>query len=214
MLIDSCSGGGGRNDLETLRRAVPLLRSDYQGPVFTKDPNIDVGNQGHTYGLSFWVPYYGTGVYYDDTYRVRAHLTPAFGIGYDPGAPDAANKVDWTAFRRRIDEYRKVADRFYGDYYPLTPYNRDEKAWIAWQFHRRAEGDGFVQAFRRSQSADDTTRLRLGGLDKADRYVITDVDSGQSWQSGGEELMEAGLSVTIPSRRTAVVLTYERVAAK
>ena len=28
MLIDTCASGGRRNDLETLRRAVPLLRSD------------------------------------------------------------------------------------------------------------------------------------------------------------------------------------------
>jgi alpha-galactosidase len=48
MLIDSCASGGRRNDLETLRRAVPLLRSDY-----IMEP---VGNQGHTYGFSFWVP--------------------------------------------------------------------------------------------------------------------------------------------------------------
>ena len=40
-----------------------------------------VGNQGHTYGLSFWVPYYGTGVYYDNVYAVRSHLTPCSGIG-------------------------------------------------------------------------------------------------------------------------------------
>ena len=53
MLIDSCASGGRRNDLETMRRAVPLLRSDY---LF--EP---VGQQGHTYGLSFWLPFYGTG---------------------------------------------------------------------------------------------------------------------------------------------------------
>ena len=58
MLIDSCASGGRRNDLETLRRAVPLLRSDY-----IIEP---VGNQGHTYGMSFWIPYYGTG-----TWRTR-----------------------------------------------------------------------------------------------------------------------------------------------
>jgi len=34
MLIDSCASGGRRNDLETLRRAVPLLRSDYQAAAF------------------------------------------------------------------------------------------------------------------------------------------------------------------------------------
>ena len=52
MLIDSCASGGHRNDLETMRRAIPLLRSDY---LF--EP---VGQQGHTYGLSFWIPFHGT----------------------------------------------------------------------------------------------------------------------------------------------------------
>ena len=31
MLIDSCASGGRRNDLETMRRAVPLLRTDFEG---------------------------------------------------------------------------------------------------------------------------------------------------------------------------------------
>jgi alpha-galactosidase len=50
LLIDSCASGGRRNDLETLRRAVPLLRSDYQ--AFDGNPAFAPGNQGHTYGLS------------------------------------------------------------------------------------------------------------------------------------------------------------------
>ncbi len=33
MLIDRCASGGRRNDLETLRRAVPLWRSDYLQPI-------------------------------------------------------------------------------------------------------------------------------------------------------------------------------------
>ena len=32
---------------------MPLLRSDY-----ILEP---VGNQGHTYGMAFWVPFFGTG---------------------------------------------------------------------------------------------------------------------------------------------------------
>jgi alpha-galactosidase len=54
LLIDSCASGGRRNDLETLRRAVPLLRSDYQS--FQGDPAYAPGNQGHTYGLSSCAP--------------------------------------------------------------------------------------------------------------------------------------------------------------
>ena len=80
LLIDSCASGGRRNDLETLRRAVPLLRSDYQ--AFDGNPAFAPGNQGHTYGLSSWIPYYGQGVYFTDrdfVYSVRSYLSPAFG---------------------------------------------------------------------------------------------------------------------------------------
>ena len=53
MFIDSCSSGGRRNDVETLRRAVPLLRSDWY--------NSPEGQQCQTYGLSLWFPFQGTG---------------------------------------------------------------------------------------------------------------------------------------------------------
>jgi alpha-galactosidase len=129
MLIDSCASGGRRNDLETLRRAVPLLRSDYQAPnlPFTRgDMTADVydGNQGHTYGLSLWVPYYGTGVLCEDVYSARSHLCPAMAVGTDLETPD------WPAFRRQVSDYRSVADFFYGDYFPLTPYSKAEDVWM------------------------------------------------------------------------------------
>ena len=53
LLIDSCASGGRRNDLETMRRSVPLWRTD-----FRLDP---VGTQCHSYGISFWLPLSGTG---------------------------------------------------------------------------------------------------------------------------------------------------------
>src|SRR5208282_226522 len=87
MLIDSCASGGRRNDLETLRRGVPLLRSDYQGPNLSPGPGPDAvlmdvfdGNQGHTYGLSLWVPM-GTGEYGEDAYSARSHLCLWAGVG-------------------------------------------------------------------------------------------------------------------------------------
>jgi alpha-galactosidase len=97
LLIDSCASGGRRNDLETLRRAVPLLRSDYQ--AFDGNPAYAPGNQGHTYGLSAWLPYYGQGVYFsnrDFVYSARSYLSPAFGIAVDVRKPGA----DWTLIRR------------------------------------------------------------------------------------------------------------------
>ncbi len=51
--LDSCASGGRRNDLESMRRAVSRTRSDY-----LIEP---IGEQCHTYGIAFWLPYYGTG---------------------------------------------------------------------------------------------------------------------------------------------------------
>jgi len=53
LLIDSCASGGRRNDLETMRRAVPLWRTDWR-----LDP---LGTQCHTYGIAMWLPLSGTG---------------------------------------------------------------------------------------------------------------------------------------------------------
>ena len=85
MLIDSCASGGHRNDLETLRRAVPLLRSDY-----IIEP---VGNQGHTYGISLWIPYYGTGGNAIDLYMLRSVMCPHFNSCLDMRARTSTTTV-------------------------------------------------------------------------------------------------------------------------
>ena len=71
MPIDTCASGGRRNDLETLRRAFPLLRSDYRF-----EP---AGTQGHTYGMASRIPYYGTGVGAVNDYVVRSHCVRGWG---------------------------------------------------------------------------------------------------------------------------------------
>jgi len=166
MLIDSCASGGRRNDLETLRRAVPLLRSDYQEPQNPTDPKIVIGNQGHTYGLSFWVPYYGTGQFANDTYAFRSHLCPAMGIGFVPG------KQDWECWQRAKEDWQWAGPNFYGDYYPLTDYNLADDEWLAWQFHRPEADRGMVQAFRRPKCTKAQMWFRLRGLDRTGTYLV------------------------------------------
>ena len=143
MLIDTCASGGRRNDLETLRRAVPLLRSDFQGGGPDNVTRF-AGNQGHTYGLSLWVPYCGTGEYFNNGYSVRSHFCQGMGIGYNP----AITPVDSPRLKKTLADWRAVVNKFYGDYYPLTPYALSEEAWMTWQFNRPENGTGMVQAFR------------------------------------------------------------------
>ena len=200
MPIDTCAGGGRRNDLETLRRAVPLLRSDYRF-----EP---VGTQGHTYGMALWIPYYGTGVMDASDYVVRSHWCPWLGIGRS----DPRRKgLDWTKYHRMLGELRKVADYFYGDYYPLTPYSLDNSVWMAWQFDRPDLGEGMVQVFRRAESLYESAHFPLRGLDLEATYQATNIDTGNVVKATGRELMATGLPIAIAERPSAVVIVYKRV---
>ena len=56
------------------------------------------------------------------------------------------------AIRRWIEHWRRCAGYFFGDYYPLTPYDLSDTSWIAWQFDEPEKASGMVQAFRRKES--------------------------------------------------------------
>jgi alpha-galactosidase len=202
MLIDSCASGGRRNDLETLRRAVPLLRSDWYGSP--------VGQQCQTYGLSMWIPYHGTGfIYPKDEYWVRSCMTAENSFG--PGT-DGVESLDFAELRRLTEQCKKAAPYFLGDFWPLTPYTLDESVWMAWQFNRPELGVGAIQVFRRSQSPYTEARLCLVDLDPGATYEIVDIDGGggEAVEMSGQDLMEHGAPVRMIEKAKAVVLIYSR----
>lgn len=198
LMIDSCASGGHRNDLETMRRSVPLLRSDF---LFDS-----IGEQCHTYGLASWIPYWGTGLIDFDTYRFRSCLGLDTTLSCDARRKD----LDWDLLRKLTAEWKEVAPDFYGDYYPLTPYSLAEDLWVAWQFNRPEEGQGMVQAFRRKDCVYESARFRLRGLDPKARYEVCDRDQETKVEHTGEELMNHGLLVTMPQIPSAVIVTYQR----
>ncbi|MFN8492633.1 MAG: alpha-galactosidase [Caldilineaceae bacterium] len=205
MLIDSCASGGRRNDLETVRRSVPLLRSDYQS--FQGDPSYALGNQCHTYTLSSWLPYHGQGVYYKEdhfVYSARSYMCPAFAIAL----ATPKEEVNWSLYRRTLDDWRRIAPAYWGDYYPLTPYSLDDDQWMAWQFHRPEPGDGMIQAFRRFHNNEQSRVLHLRGLNPVALYIVADLDGKMATQATGAELMEQGLRVEITEKPGAMLITY------
>ena len=208
MLIDSCASGGRRNDLETLRRAAPLLRSDYQS--FAGElRGFAPGNQGHTYGLSSWIPFYGQGVYYNPrhfAYSVRSSFSPAFGMCADVRKDD----VDWNEYRRMLDQWRQVAECFLGDFYPLMPHTLDETLWVAWQFNRPKQGDGMIQAFRHAESPYSSVQVKCKGLEPDAVYSLTDLDVPGSTEVTGNALMNDGLLIAIKSQPGSAVFRYRK----
>ncbi len=181
-----------------MRRAVPLLRSDFQ---FSHMPGVIEGNQGHTYGLSFWLPFQGTGVYSYDTYDFRSFLLASFGMGtLTPG--------NTSAQRQAHREARFVGPFFLeGDYHPLTPYSLARDRWIAWQFHRPDLDQSVVQAFRRPDAADATLRIHPRALDPARQYRIRNLDGGEEIRSGAE--LARGYTITLTQKPAAALLHLE-----
>ncbi len=199
LYIDTCASGGRRNDLETLRRAVPLLRSDY--PVSDFTPRGANGQQGQTFGLSLWVPYHGTGAPLSDPYTMRSAFVPAYRLGWDT----RNQNIDHALLRRTVDDFRRVENYLLGDFYPLTPYSLAEDSWMAWQLDRPEVGEGVIQAFRREKSQDETMILRLHGLDPRAVYLVKDLDREAATRMPGRELMEKGLPVILEPRQSAVI---------
>ncbi len=204
MYIDTCASGGRRLDLETLRRSVPLLRSDYPLSDFTIGTAI--GQQAQTAGLSSWIPYHGTGAPSSDMYTMRSAYCPAYRIGYNALDP----KRNKALFLRGAAESRKLIPYWLSDYYLLTPFGREKRAWLAWQFDAPEKGGGFVQAFRRDASASDTETLRLRGLEAAATYRVIDLDSGAERRASGRSLANEGLAVRIATRPGSALFIYEK----
>lgn len=196
LRIDSCASGGRRNDLETMRRAVPLWRSDY-GSTIDSD-----AQQCQTYGLSSWLPFAGTGTGSTNIYDKRSAYSPCF---------DASN---WPigVSQRVYSECRKITPiMLNGDYYPLTSYSLADNVWMAWQFDQPETGEGFVQVFRRVNSGVPSMTLQLKGLDPNKAYRVQDFDKGYVGTFSGNSLMNAGLTVQLNPKQAAI-LYYTNVS--
>lgn len=191
-----------------MRRAVPLLRSDWSVTAFAKEPLQIEGNQAQTFGLSSWLPWQGAGVpFFTDSYAVRSYYLTQFGmIAAGDWTKDERKRTDTM---RGYTEARRIGSLLLGDFYPLTPYSLDKTSWIAWQFQRTDLNEGVVQVFRRPDAASEILTVKLRGLDPQQRYEIENLDGGKHVHTG-EELIR-GYDVTLREKPAAVVLVLKAI---
>ena len=209
LLIDNCASGGRRIDIETLRRSIPLWRSDYQCP--RNHPSE--GSQCHNLSFNTWMPFSGTGSGgICDTYRFRSAYSPALTINDVPGErerfDDGSPKMAW--LKAILDEYLRVRPFMSEDFYPLTEVSDRTDVWCAAQFDRPSQNDGFVQIFRREKSPYETASLKLHVPDERGSYVFTDADDGREFTVTGKVLAEKGFCVTIGQKRTSKIYFYKK----
>lgn len=209
LIIDNCASGGRRIDIETMRRSIPLWRSDAQ---CSANYGAEL-SQCHNQAFNLWMPYSGTsgGRMYEE-YCIRSAYTSALATNYSFSAReefcDTAEKVDF--IKKYANEYLMLRPYFSEDFYPLTEVSDKLDVWCAMQFNRPSCNDGMVEVFRRENSPYETAIFNLNGIDEGNEYKFTDLDGGE-FVINGCELIKKGLKLTIKEKRKAKIYLYQSI---
>ncbi len=195
-IIDNCASGGNRIDYETMLRSAPLWRTDYRY-------SERVGYQCHTYGLSFYIPQHGTGVYSTDPFDSRSSFSDAVVMNWKL----AQQGQSYTDMQLRMAEFREVRPYFHEDFYPLSGVGdiTGDNIWLAYQLFRPSDQTGYIVAFRREQNNDKNYVVHLSGLQPDRTYVLTNKDTNESVRKSGKELSD-GYTLTLDKPRTSLLI--------
>jgi alpha-galactosidase len=212
LWIDSCSSGGRRNDLETMRRSVPLHYTDF-------------GYGNHPVKLSFhhvlfeWLPYFkevtlswdlkGAARYDHGADSFSYHC--GFGPMMIPCIDIRRDDYDYPLIRKMLGIWRRAAElMLQGDYYPLTPNTRTADKWVARQFHRPEEGRGFLQAIRLPASPEGSLTVRPKALLAEAVYLFENPETGEKREKAGSALIQGGFAFELPQRSAAIWFYHTR----
>lgn len=212
LLIDSCAGGGRRNDIETMRRAVPLHYTD-------------VGYGHHPIKLKQhrqmfeWIPYFrahnqnwcNEDGHYDGVNRNPDRYS--YYVAMAPVLTDVTKcTADSDAFalaREMQAVWRKAAALMIGtDYYPLTRCRKSSHDFYAAQFHDPTANKGFLHLINGAAATRNEFTAALKGLEKDAVYTVTTTEQACSRTYSGAELM-AGIWVTL-EKKTGDIWFYEK----
>ena len=210
LWIDSCASGGRRNDLETMRRAVPLHYTDVgygEHPI----------KQKQFRELFEWIPYFrshnmswdreyvektlGRAWVENDEFSFQCAMAPA--VTYMTWWDADDGQYERTIAAEKI--WRRAAEMMLrGDYEPLTECRKNPGDWYAMRFD--CGDEGFVQ-FIRNRAAEEE-RFTVPFRAEAGRmYEFENSSDGTMFTRTGEALMRDGLAVSLP-KRAGVVLFY------
>lgn len=210
LMIDNCASGGRRIELETMKRSVPLWRTDYN--CF---PHLlTEATQAHTYGIAHWIPTNSISPFLtkEDTYQCRSGLSSGVIYGIeefgqrDVDSPD----YDWNWQRRRIEEAKQAMPYFYGDFYPLTTGNYSEESWLAYHFYLPEKEEGMIVAFRRPKADVVAMNVDLLTVDPDAKYLFEDVDTGEKTVMSGEEVRQHGYAIKTTQPRESKLIFYKK----
>ncbi|OFY46613.1 MAG: hypothetical protein A2X22_03370 [Bacteroidetes bacterium GWF2_49_14] len=212
LAIDNCASGGGRVDLETCSRSIPLWRTDGTiWPLFDKDFNrAAMQNQLMTGGLSRYVPFNVSGQMGATPYLFRSGFNGGISFCEDVRPADYPRHL----LKQAISEGKRIRKYYSGNFYPLTTMSLDTAVWCVFQYHRTDKNDGMIMAFRRPQS--EQANFALNGLHEIDpetNYQVTEYPGFEPlstrMMTGGELLQSLA---EINENPGSILIEYEKVS--
>jgi alpha-galactosidase len=150
LMIDNCASGGRRIDLETSSRSLPLWRTDGTiEPLMQLNFNqAALQNQVMTAGLSRYVPFSTSGEMGATPYLFRSGFNAGISFGEDVRPATYPREL----LAQGIEEGKRLRKYYFGNFYPLTEVTTSAEDWQVLQYHRTADQDGMIVAFRRGLS--------------------------------------------------------------
>lgn len=212
--VDSCASGGGRNDIESMRRAFPLMRSDY-------DRTTSSMRLSQSASFCKWIPFHGSATKETATqleaskgsgsspYVARASYLPIYNYGeaftHNPA-------LDYDLMRRNFNEWKSIRHLLTRDFYALTPWHHENSrtGWTVFAYDAPDLGESLLLAFRmeEAEAACFTAKLAFSTADET--YILTDADSGAVTEMTGDALRKNGYTVTLKEKKTSALVRIRR----
>lgn len=192
LLIEGCSGGGGRYDAGMMY---------YTPQIWCSDNSDAIDRTRIQYGSSFFYPISTVGSHVSavpnhqngriTSLKTRGVVAMAGTFGYELN-PRKMTQEEQEEVKEQIQTYKKYAELIQnGNYYRLSNPFEDEAA--AWQFVSEDQSRTLLNVVMLEVHGNMTVNyVKLRGL-KADG-IYTDTETGRSYS--GAALMHAGLPVT------------------
>lgn len=211
--VDSCASGGGRNDIESMRRGVPVMRSDADRTT----PSLRL-SQSSTFCR--WVPFHGS-----STKETAFELDPSTGPGSSPYVARASflpiwnmaeafthnPALDYDLMRRNFYEWKSIRHLLVRDMYVLTPWHHkwNREDWTVFAYDAPDLGESVLLAFRMEDNDVPERRFALPFAQEDATYEAKDADTGAVTQYSGADLRK-GIVIRLDEPKSCAMITFRR----
>ncbi len=206
MVIDNCSSGGRRIDVEMCRRSVPMWRSDTACWRRTDERHTETFSQNQILGLTRYLAYHSASTWDTKAVLVRSAATDGLACEFEFLKDD----LDYAPIHEALAEADMLRGYWKGDFTPLTEGTADETGWAGWQL---SLGDhGAAMFFRRCECEEASHTFALSGLDEAAEYEVTlsDEQRQKTTRTCPGSTLAQGLTVTLPEKMSSMLLLYRK----